>query len=367
MPRFIFCVLLLRGCLFAALLTTSFGLVFAQPKPETIEISPPRIDVLDFYGLRRVSPQLVTQALGTRQGGPLPASKGDAEARINQLDSVVASALEAVQVEGIGTVLYVGIQEQDAPSYTLREPPGGADRLTPDIIDTYSKFLDAKHAAGEHGEKVTEDLTRGYPISSDPEMRQIQGQFLELARDNTELLRNVLAKSGEDLHREAAAYLIAYVPRKSEVINDLGYALRDGAAEVRANAAKSLTAFSVLALRDPEAQLRIPARWFIDMLQSVSWTDRTDGMRTLLVMTSQRFDSLQQQLRDHALVPLGEMARWKVAEHARPAFILLARAAGIPEKEMERMLQDSWTPGLEQENRNRREAAVDSVLARMPH
>lgn len=372
MPRINFPAFFLRCGLAAAWMTSLPGPVLAQVQPRTIEISAPKIAVLDFYGLRRLTPQLVTQALGTRQGGPLPTSKGDAEARINQLQRVAASDLEAVQVEGVGTVLYVGIQEKDAPGYTLREPPGGADRLPEDVIVTYSAFLDAKHAAEERGEKVTEDLTRGYPISSDPETRRLQGDFLKFARDNTDLLRKVLAKSGDDLHREAAAYLIAYVPRKTDVINDLGYALRDGVAEVRTNAAKSLTAFSVLALRDPEAQIRIPARWFIDMLHSVSWTDRTDAMRTLLVMTGQRFDSLQQQLRNQGLIPLEEMARWKVAEHARPAFILLARAAGIPEKEIDQMLQDAWTPDRTQEdweleNQKQREAAIDSVLARMPH
>lgn len=351
----------LRSCLGVLWMTSLLSPLLAQPRPETIEISAPKVDVLDFYGLHRLTPQLVTQALGTRQGGPLPASKGDAEERINDLKRVVASDLEAVQVEGIGTVLYVGLQEQDAPSYTLRERPGGADRLPSDILITYSAFLDAKHNTEERGAPVTEDLSRGYPISSDPETRRLQGDFLEYARDNVELLRAVLAKSGDDLHREAAAYIIAYAPRKADVVNDLGYALRDGSAGVRTNAAKSLTAFSTLALRDPEAQIRIPARWFIDMLISVSWTDRTDAMRTLLVMTGQRFDSLQQQLRESGLAPLAEMARWKVAEHARPAFILLARAAAIPEKEIDQMLQDSWT-----QDHKQREAAVDSVLARMP-
>ena len=338
-----------------------FGSALAQSQPETFAIPAPKVDVLDFYGLRHVTPQLVTQALGTREGGPLPVSKGEAEARINQLDRVVASALEAVQVEGIGTVLYIGIQEQDVPSYSLREPPGGADRLPASVINAYSDFLDARHAAEQRGEKVTEDLTRGYPISSDPEMRRFQGEFLQLARDNTDLLRKVLDQSGDDFHREAAAYLVAYVPRKSDVVNDLGYALRDGSADVRANAIHTLTAFSELALRNRESQLRIPARWFVDMLHSLSWTDRTDAMRILLVMTSQRFETLQQQLRDRALFPLGEMARWKVAEHARPAFILLARAAGISEKEIDQMLADSWTGDREQ-----REDAVQSVLAKMP-
>jgi hypothetical protein len=48
-----------------------------------------------------------------------------------------------------------------------------------------------------------------------------------------------------------------------------------------------------------------------------------------------------EQLRDRALPSLIEMARWEKLEHALPAYILLGRAMGIPEKE----LQDTWSAG----------------------
>jgi hypothetical protein len=47
------------------------------------------------------------------------------------------------------------------------------------------------------------------------------------------------------------------------------------------------------------------------------------------------------QLRERTLPSLIEMARWKHLPHALPAYILLGRTAGIPEKE----LQDSWAKG----------------------
>src|ERR1700719_1527050 len=84
-----------------------------------------RVDVLDFYGLRKVSESQVRKALGIREGDRIPPSKGDAEAKVDQISGVVESHLEAVCCDNGQTILYAGIEERGAPHFDLRDAPEG--------------------------------------------------------------------------------------------------------------------------------------------------------------------------------------------------------------------------------------------------
>src|SRR6476661_5046144 len=110
-----------------------------------------RVDVLDFYGLRKVSESQIRKALGVREGDRMPPSKGDAEAKLDQLGGVVESHLEAVCCDSGQTVLYVGIEEKGAPHFDLREPPEGEVALPDEIVSTYNRFLEAAQAASRRG------------------------------------------------------------------------------------------------------------------------------------------------------------------------------------------------------------------------
>src|SRR5689334_25114043 len=88
-----------------------------------------RVDVLDFYGLRKVSESQVRKTLGVREGDRLPPSKGDAEAKVDQIPGVVESHLEAVCCDNGQTILYVGIEERGAPHFDVREPPEREEAL----------------------------------------------------------------------------------------------------------------------------------------------------------------------------------------------------------------------------------------------
>ena len=136
----------------------------------------PRIGVLDFYGLRKVSEPQVRQALAAREGDPLPASKGDAEERLDKLSGVVESHLEAVCCDEGKVVLYVGIEERGAPHFDLREAPDGDERLPEEIAGAYNRFLEAVEKAGRRG-NVGEDLTKGYSRIADLSARAIQDMF----------------------------------------------------------------------------------------------------------------------------------------------------------------------------------------------
>jgi hypothetical protein len=299
-----------------------------------------RFDVLDFYGLRKVSESQIRKALGVREGDRLPPSKGDAEAQIDQIPGIVESHLEAVCCDSGQTILYVGIEEKGAPHFDLRDAPEGEVALPEEIAATYSRFLEAAQTASRRG-STDEDLTHGHPLMADGSTRALQEMFPALADRYLAQVRDVLRNSGDEAQRAMAAYVLVYASRKADVVNDLQYALKDADAGVRNNAARSLVALSVLAKLDPSADVRISPTWFIEMLNSLSWSDRNRALWALQTLTDSRDPLVLDQLRTRALDALIDMARWKTLTHALPAFVLLGRVAGMPEPE----IQSAWTRG----------------------
>jgi len=299
-----------------------------------------KVDVLDFYGLRKVSESQIRKALGVKEGDRMPASKGDAEAKIDQIPGVVESHLEAVCCDHGQTILYVGIEERGAPHFELRDSPEGTVALPGEIVSTYNRFLEAAQAASRRG-STGEDLTHGHPLMADGPARAIQEMFPALADQYLAQLRDVLRNSDDEAQRAMAAYVLVYVRRKVDIVNDLQYALKDADAGVRNNATRSLVALSVLAKLDPSSEIRISPTWFIEMLNSLSWSDRNRALSALQTLTDSRDPLVLDQLRTRALDALIDMARWKTLSHALPAFILLGRVAGMPEPE----IQSAWTRG----------------------
>jgi hypothetical protein len=300
----------------------------------------PRIGLIDFYGLHKVSVNRVRQALGVREGDPLPRSKGDAEERIDGISGVVESHLEAVCCDAGRMVLYVGIEEKGATHFELREAPDGEVKLPEDIATTYRHFLAASEAASRAG-RTKEDLTQGHALSSDPDTREIQEQFVPIVKTYLGDLRHILRDSNDEEQRAIAAYVIAYDENPQEIVNDLQYALKDPDAGVRLNATRGLRALAVMAHLHPDSGLKIEPTWFIEMLNSLSWNDRTQALSMLQMLTDQREADAIEQIRERALPSLTEMARWKTLPHALPAFLLLGRVAGLPEDQV----QAAWSRG----------------------
>jgi hypothetical protein len=106
-----------------------------------------------------------------------------------------------------------------------------------------------------------------------------------------------------------AAYVIGYSHRKTEVVKDLLFALQDPDDTVRGNAIRSLAAFAVLARLQPDSGLKISPTWFIEMLNSIFWTDRNNAAVSLVTLTDSRDPATLSQLRERALPSLIEMAR----------------------------------------------------------
>jgi HEAT repeat protein len=165
--------------------------------------------------------------------------------------------------------------------------------------------------------------------------------FPAMATDHTSALRAVLHDSDDEADRAIAAYVIGYSPDQRGVVNDLQFALRDPDPGVRINAARALTAFAVKARLDPNSGIVIQPTWFIEMLNSLSWSDRSRALAALDLLTDTRNASVLGQLRDTALPALAEMARWKTLSHALPAYLLLGRVAGLTEEQ----IQAAWSKG----------------------
>jgi hypothetical protein len=311
----------------------------ARPVADT-SYGPPRIGVIDFYGLSKVPQASVRKALGVTEGGLLPSSKGDAEERLDGVPGIVESHLEAVCCDDGKMILYIGVEERGAQHFELRDAPEGEVSLPEGITGAYREFIEALAAAIRRG-STAEDLTRGHSLMADPLAREIQEKFPSIARDHISELRDVLRNSQDEDQRAAAAYVIGYAPRKADIVDDLQYALRDSDPGVRANAVQGLLAVAVYAKLNPDAGIKIQPTWFIEMLNSLSWSDRSHAMKALQLLTDSREPLVLDQLRERALGSLTEMARWKTLAHALPAFMLVGRAAGLSEQQ----IQDAWSRG----------------------
>jgi hypothetical protein len=293
----------------------------------------PVIGTLDFYGLRKVTEAKVRQALGVHEGDVLPPSKGDVEGRLDAIPGVVESHLEAVCCDNGKITLYVGIEERGAPHFELHDVPDGDAELPGEIDSAYRRFLDAYATAARQG-YTKEDLTKGYARSEDLATRAIQEMFPSIVADHLPELRATLRNSSDEEQRATAAYVIGYAPDQKSVVNDLQYALRDADPGVRVNAARSLIAFA-------GAGIKVEPTWFIEMLNSLSWTDRTRALAALQILTDSRNQTVLDQIRERALPALVEMARWKTLAHALPAFLLLGRLTSLSDKQ----IQDAWSRG----------------------
>lgn len=300
----------------------------------------PTIGVIDIYGAHKVKEADIRKVLAIQEGGTLPGSKGDMQDRLGELPGVVDSDVSAVCCDEGKIVLYIGLEEKGAPHFNYRDEPLEDVSLPPELAAAHGAFLVALQGAvrAHHAE---EDLSAGHSMMADPKVRGIQESFRELAASNLPILRKVLRDSKDSEQRAMAAHIIGYAPDKAQIIDDLQIAVRDPDEGVRNNAMRSLGAIAVLAQRKPELRLKISPTWFIEMLNSVIWTDRNKAVTALTYLTEGRDPLVLDQLRERSLPALTEMAAWKHLPHALPAYIVLGRVKGIPEAQ----LQESWSKG----------------------
>ena len=324
----------------------------AVPVRSSLAPTAPTVGIIDYYGLNKVTRDRIQKTLGFKEGDPFPASKGNVEERLDEIPGIFESHLEAVCCDEGKIVLYVGIEERGAAHFDLREAPEGEVTLAPEIMALYRRYFDAFEQALRRG-STAEDLTHGHALMADPLVREIQLQFPAVVETHLGDLRNVMRNSADDEQRAIATFLIGYAPKKDQVAEDLQFALRDADPGVRANAARAIVALAVYARLNAGSAIKLEPTWFIEMLNSLSWSDRERSLKALQILTEGREAPMLEQLRNRALSALVEMSRWKTLEHALPAFVLTGRVAGLTEQQ----IQDAWTRGD-------RESVIAAALGR---
>lgn len=311
----------------------------------------PKIGIIDYFGLKKASRERVEKALEVKPGGPLPKSKGEIEGQIELVNLVTRAQLEAVCCENGDAILYVGILEKGGPVFEFHEPPSDETlRLPEPIVDTWNLFMEQVQNAVREG-KAAEDLTNGHSLMQHAAARELQLRFPEMVDKNLPAIRDVLRKSVDETERAIAAYVISYATKKAQVVDDLQYAIQDPDDGVRNNAMRSLAGLAVLAKLKPESGLVISSTWFVEQMNSMTWSDRNKAAFALVSMTENRDPRTLGILKERALDSMVDMARWQHLPHALPGFILLARTAGWEEKR----IQEAWAAGTHR-------AGVDEIL-----
>ncbi len=302
----------------------------------------PPIGVIDFYGVPPELESRVAEALQLHDGDPVPDSfeKVDsARRRLEALPGVSQARISLVCCEAGRSIVYVGVEDRTHAALRFREPPRGPERLPDDIVRAGAAFEEALFAAVLAGGE--EDDSQGHALTKDPTARAIQEQFITFAARDLPLLRRVLRDSSDQSHRALAALVIGYAADKKAIIPDLVEAVTDPAQVVRNNATRGLAVIVSYARQNPTLGIVVPAAPFIDMLNSIEWTDRNKALALLDQLTTKPDPSLLDELRRRALPSLLEMAQWKGADHALGAFHIVGRIAGLSED----AIDSAWKRG----------------------
>jgi hypothetical protein len=312
------------------------ALLFPTPQESRF----PSIGIIDFYGLRGISPRQAREALQIDEGDSSSVDTKAARRRLEALPGVAEARLSLVCCDSGKAILFVGIRETGVHALRLRPAPQGNIRLPQDVVEAGKDFLKALANAVING-NTSNDASQGHSWSSDSAMREVQQRYIAFAARDLGLLRDVLRHSADDEHRALAAEVIAYAAHKQAVVNDLVEATRDPAEGVRNNATRALAVMAESNQPTTIRPIKIPVWPFIEMLNSVEWTDRNKSAFALLALTKQRDPATLAELRQKALSSLIEMARWKSSGHAFAPFFLLGRVAGFREAELEK----AWAHG----------------------
>ena len=294
----------------------------------------PTIGTIDFYGLRTVTEQQVREALGIKEGDPsISINTKEAQKRLEKIPHVARAELNPVTIPGGKIVLFVGVEEEGAPTFQYRATPKGSVVLPKEMVEAEAQLMDAWNKSVQTGNGTKEDYSQGHALAENPQVRAGQEKFIRLAASGSDILREVLKNSADSRQRAIAAWILGYAPDKRLIIGDLMDAVRDPDPRVRNNATRALGTIAVLATLRPELGIHIDPTRFIEMLNSLNWLDRDKAMMVLGGLTKNRPAELMASLQKKALPALIEMARWKSA-YAYMSFILIARIVGWNENDI---------------------------------
>jgi len=315
-------ILLLAACTFA----------FAQDVPQQITIGE-----IEFFGYAGLDLSKLRSALPVHEGDQLKTSV--LQETVDRMRQSVFETIQKAPTDVQTTccdsqnrwIIFIGLPGGAEPFF-LNPAPQGSVHLPFTALRLYQETIDATLKAVSSG-KAGEDRSRGYALSVDPELRNKQLALRDYAIHHEALVFDVLEHSADADSRQAAAQILGYGNRSPGQLHALIRATRDPDETVRNNAVRAL---AVMAESNPRLATTIPAENFIAMLNSGLWTDRNKAGFLLFELTLTRPHALLEQLRNHALPALEEMARWR-SGHSYFARMVLGRIAGIPETRLQKL------------------------------
>ena len=296
-----------------------------------------------MYGNRNTLIDTIVQRAQIAEGDSISHTKlmnGTIENSILRIPGITQARTSLVCCDKNGDYhLFIGVSENDSNMLYYREAPTLRIKLPDKYTNAYAQFLDRLSDAIQRGE-ADETWSQGHSLIHYLPARKIQERYMIWADENFADLRKVLRSSAYESQRATAVQIIAYHFDKSEVVPELIYAVMDESDEVRNNAIKALTVLAHYASEHPEKKINIPYTPFVRLINSVVWSDRNKGLSVLLQLTRSRNPEMLNKLKEMSLPALKEMAVWKSEAHAMPAFVILARIAGVPEEKI-----NSFTSG----------------------
>ena len=318
-------------------------LVFILLLNSTSQNIPP-VGIVDFYGLVSITEQQARAAAQIKEGDALPdawpKARDEAQRRLEALPNVAQAQLQVVCCEAGKLIIYIGIREKGAITLRFRSAPHGKVHLPDKIEKAGDDYADALTKAVMKGE-AGEDDSHGHSLVANAEVRAFQEGFITYAAQNLKLLRAVLRESSDAKHRALAAEIIAYAPNKKDIVKDLVYGTRDPDGGVRNNSLRALGVLAKFAQSSGAREIKVPLEPFVDLINSIEWTDRNKSSLALFSLTAARDPLVLATLRRQALESLVDMSRWKSPGHAEYPFFILGRVGNIPEDE----IQKAWAEG----------------------
>jgi hypothetical protein len=277
---------------------------------------------IDLYGTEGVDAHAVRANLPLKVADFAPMNTSNTHIAFEKATghSPIEVASVCCDVQG-RAMIFVGLGGRRPPN---APKPTESIRLAKSLLDVYDEFgpelLSAvkTHAPEEH--------SSGYALSAAPGLRAIQLRMHEAALAHTPELIKVLDRSNDDPSRRAAAHLLGYAQRSQQQVDALGKAAQDPDEGVRNNATRAL---GVLVKAFPETADRMNLDYFLALIHSPVWTDRNKAAMVLEAVSKR--SSAAERIREGALAPLVEMARWN-APHRMTAWMILGRIGGLKEE-----------------------------------
>lgn len=293
------------------------------------------IGIIDFYGLSSMTEDQVRAALPFSEGFVFSGGEAfpEGEAELATAEALGVSRVELSLTccyEPYKLVAYVGIQEEQTSALQYRDKPVGTKELPSEIQETADRLEAAIVAAVRMGD-AGEDRSQGHSLMMNPEARALQRKYIEYAEEYRDTLIEVLNHSAR--HRALAATVLAYSEDKKSIVPYLEAAVLDPDEDVRNDAARALALIANYANENPELDIKIDAAVFVEMINSVSHSDRNKAAAVLFSLTESRDRYTLELLKARAIPSLIEMCRFTWEGHAWVPCRILERVVGLPDRE----------------------------------